>query len=121
MLPPDLQTLMTDWMIAAVARAAPTAGHRPMYGGLVFEREKGISKTSVCGLFAYAQHMSVEFSYGAQLLDPMGVLEGSGKYRRHIKLRSMGDILAKDAEGYIARAFAAASAVAVSSVAPLSS
>ncbi len=106
MLHPDFQTLITDWMIATVARHAPQAGHRAMYGGLVFERELGVHRSLMCGLYAYSEHMSIEFSRGAQLADPMGVLEGSGKARRHIKLRSMGDILAKDVEGYIDRAFA---------------
>jgi hypothetical protein len=94
-------------MINVIARHAPQAGHRPMYGGLVFEHELGRAKTSVCGVFAYSTHISIEFTHGAALADPMGVLEGAGKLRRHIKMRSMGDILAKDVEGYIARAFAA--------------
>ena len=105
-LHPEFQSLLTQWMIAVIARHAPQAGHRPMYGGLVFERELGVPKTCVCGLYAYAEHISIEFTHGAALADPMGVLEGAGKLRRHIKMRSMGDILAKDAEGYIARAFA---------------
>ena len=107
MLHPDFQSLLTDWMISAVARHAPQAGHRPMYGGLVFERQLGAPKTCVCGIYAYFEHISIEFTHGAQLADPMDVLEGNGKARRHIKLRSMGDILAKDVDGYIARAFAA--------------
>ena len=106
MLSDDFQTLVTDWMMKTVTRHAPDAGHRPMYGGLVFERELGTPKTCICGIYAYSEHISVEFTHGAALDDPMGVLEGAGKHRRHIKLRSMGDILAKDVEGYIARAFA---------------
>jgi hypothetical protein len=107
MLHPDLQDLVTNWLIATVQRHAPSAGHRPMYGGLVFERQLGVPKTCVCGIYGYSEHLSLEFTQGAALDDPMGVLEGAGKHRRHIKLRSMGDILAKDAEGYVARAFAA--------------
>ncbi len=103
----DFQILFTDWMIKTVARHAPYAGHRPMYGGLVFERELGTAKSCVCGIYTYSEHIGLEFTHGAALADPMGVLEGAGKYRRHIKLRSMGDILAKDIEGYIAQAFAA--------------
>ena len=101
----DFQTLFTDWTMKTVTRLAPNAGHRPMYGGLVFEHELGVPKTCVCGIYAYSEHISIEFTHGAALDDPMGVLEGAGKHRRHIKLRSMGDILAKDVEGYIARAF----------------
>ena len=107
MLSEDFQTLLTQWLITTVARHAPKAGHRPMYGGIVFERELGTPKTCVCGIYAYNEHMSVEFTHGAAFSDPLGVLEGAGKHRRHIKLRSMGDILAKDVEGYIVRAFQA--------------
>jgi hypothetical protein len=110
MLHPDFQALATEWMLATVARAAPNAGHRAMYSGLVFERKLGVPSTCVCGLYAYKDHLSIEFTHGAALADPMAVLEGGGKARRHIKLRSMGDILAKDAEGYITRAFAAGEA-----------
>jgi hypothetical protein len=106
MLSDDFQTLLTDWMMQTVARHAPDVGHRPMYGGIVFERELGAPKTCLCGIYAYSEHMSVEFTHGAAFDDPLGVLEGAGKHRRRIKLRSMGDILAKDVEGYIARAFA---------------
>ncbi len=41
MLPPDLHSLIMDWMILIVKRALPIAGHSPMYGGMVFERDLG--------------------------------------------------------------------------------
>lgn len=106
MLPPDFQDLVTQWMVQTVARLAPRAAARPAYGGLIFEAEPGLHRSLICGLYAYRDHIAVEFSNGADLDDPFAVLEGKGKFRRHIKLRSMGDILAKDVDGMIARAFA---------------
>lgn len=52
------------------------------YGGVVYLADK----TLVGGIFVYKNHISIEFSNGAQLPDPSGVLEGNGKLRRHIKI-----------------------------------
>jgi hypothetical protein len=36
---------------------------------------------------AFTVHVNVGFFPGAQLEDPAGLLEGTGKYMRHVKLR----------------------------------
>jgi hypothetical protein len=36
---------------------------------------------------AFAAHVNVGFFLGAHLEDPAGLLEGSGKFMRHVKLR----------------------------------
>ena len=36
---------------------------------------------------AFKAHVNVGFFQGAELPDPAGLLEGSGKYMRHVKLR----------------------------------
>ena len=36
---------------------------------------------------AFKAHVNVGFFHGASLPDPAGLLEGSGKYMRHVKLR----------------------------------
>lgn len=36
---------------------------------------------------AYSEHVNVGFFHGADLPDPAGLLEGSGKRMRHVKLR----------------------------------
>jgi hypothetical protein len=41
---------------------------------------------------AYARHVSIGFFHGVDLPDPKGLLEGSGKRMRHVKLR-WGDTL----------------------------
>jgi hypothetical protein len=105
MLHPDFAAMLTEWMKMTVLRMAPEAGHRPLYGGLVFERALGLHKTLFCGLYMYTEHAAIEFGQGARLHDPLNMLEGAGKLRRRIKLRSMGDILAKDCEGYILQAY----------------
>jgi hypothetical protein len=50
------------------------------YGGVLFSKGKPFG-----GVFPYAQHVSMEFSHGAEFDDPEKLLEGSGKFRRHLK------------------------------------
>ena len=44
---------------------------------------------------AFKAHVNVGFFRGAELADPAGLLEGTGKYMRHVTLRPDGDIDAK--------------------------
>ena len=37
-------------------------------------------------------HITFGFYYGAELPDPEGLLEGTGKLLRHVKLRSLNDV-----------------------------
>ena len=41
---------------------------------------------------AFQTHVNVGFFCGAELVDPVGMLEGTGKYMRHVKLRPDRDI-----------------------------
>jgi hypothetical protein len=41
---------------------------------------------------AFKDHVNVGFFRGAELEDPAGLLEGTGKCMRHVKLRPNGDI-----------------------------
>ena len=41
---------------------------------------------------AFKAHVNVGFFRGAELADPAGLLEGTGKYMRHVTLRPGGDI-----------------------------
>lgn len=75
------------------------------YGGILFA-----SDVQFGGVFAYKQHVSVEFSLGARIKDQEGILEGSGKGRRHIKLSNVGDISAKHLAKYLLLALEAARA-----------
>ncbi len=53
--------------------------------------------------FAYVNvftaHVNVGFFHGAELADPAGLLDGTGKYMRHVKLRPDCDV---DAEALMA-------------------
>ncbi len=64
----------------------PKVDERMMYGGIIFSL-----KDDFGGVFVYKNHVSFEFGYGYKLSDPEKLLEGGGKYRRHLKIRSMDD------------------------------
>ncbi len=74
------------------------------YGGILFSSE-GLP---FGGVYVYRQHVSVELSCGASITDSYGHLEGSGKGRRHIKLRSIDDINGKHLAAYLTLAVLAA-------------
>lgn len=73
------------------------------YGGILFATGKPF-----CGIFSYANHVSLEFSAGASLPDKHKVLEGDGKLRRHIKLTTLQDIEGKHVRDYVVLARKAA-------------
>lgn len=75
------------------------------YGGFLFSAGKPF-----CGIFSYANHVSLEFSAGASLPDKHKALEGSGKLRRHIKFSSLQDIERKHVCDYLVLAYKAACA-----------
>ncbi len=70
---------------------------RFIYGGIgVYLGDKLIG-----GVWVYTNHTSVIFSDGRKLKDPEKILEGGGKYRRHIKISSKEDIKTKKVENFI--------------------
>ena len=97
-----------QFQIVEAVRALARENIKPLaeelkYGGILFS-----SGVSFCGVFAYKEHVSVEFSSGAKIPDKHGFLEGSGKVRRHIKLRVVRDIATKKLATYFLLALEAA-------------
>lgn len=95
-----------DALERMIAEAAPESSLRAMYGGSMIELEPGNAKSRVGGFFASKNHVSMEFSLGAVFDDPKGLLEGTGKQRRHLKLQGTGDITAKGCRGFMDQAIA---------------
>lgn len=74
----------------------PKTNERIMYGGIMFSL-----KDDFGGLFVRKKHISFEFGFGVYMKDPDNILEGSGKLRRHIKIRSFTDIEDKKIEFFV--------------------
>lgn len=60
------------------------------YGGIVFTLKD--SKQLIGGVFTYKKHVGIEFSFGYLLHDPDNKLQGSGKFRRHLRAQNQQDI-----------------------------
>ena len=70
------------------------------YGGLVFN----VSNVLVGGIYTYKEHISIEFSNGADFIDTDSILEGNGKKRRHLKIYENDDIVQKNVEHFVSQA-----------------
>lgn len=55
---------------------------------------------------AFKAHVKVGFFRGAEIADPDGLLEGTGKFMRHVKLRPESDVNATALVELIERAYA---------------
>jgi hypothetical protein len=84
---------------AIVATEAGSVDEQVKYGGLLYSEGKPF-----CGIYAYANHVSLEFSRGCDLDDTHGVLQGSGKLRRHLKFETVADIAAHHVQDYVRQA-----------------
>lgn len=102
-----MSTYQTKLIIGAVeeliAQHLPDAAAREMYGGTMLELMPGDHSTRLCGYFAHKAHVSVEFSFGVEMDDPDGLLEGKGKFRRHLKLRTVEDVADKNLRFFLAQ------------------
>lgn len=78
----------------------PEAEEKIMYGGIMFSRET----EDFGGLFVRKNHVSFEFVKGFLMNDPKKLLEGNGKYRRHLKIKTITDVKNKEVEFYVKQA-----------------
>lgn len=115
-MPKSVQALLEDirllgeeqYQIVEAVRALVKKTVKPVteevkYGGILFS-----SGIPFGGVFAYKEHVSVEFGHGAKIQGMAHVLEGSGKGRRHVKLRVVKDISAKQLAALLPLALEAA-------------
>ena len=78
----------------------PKTDERIMYGGIMFS----LDTEDFGGLFVRKNHISFEFIKGFIMKDPNKLLEGSGKFRRHLKIKSKEDIGNKNVDFFVKQA-----------------
>ncbi len=78
----------------------PKTDERIMYGGIVFF----LNDEMFSGLFLNKKHITLEFSKGFLMEDTNSHLEGKGKYRRHIKIKVLEDIVNKNVRFFVKQA-----------------
>jgi hypothetical protein len=70
-----------------IYKIVPDATEDFKWGSPAFSRIK-----TICYLAAFKKHVTFAFYDGRMLRDPDGILEGTGKMMKHIKLRKIEDI-----------------------------
>ncbi|MGH9662743.1 MAG: MmcQ/YjbR family DNA-binding protein [Bryobacteraceae bacterium] len=61
-------------------------------------------KDGICHVAVYSRHVNLGFNRGAEMVDPDGLLQGSGKRARHIAIRTRADLDRPAIRKYLRRA-----------------
>ncbi len=90
---PDIQ----EWALSArdlVLSVQPQAREEveTSWGGYLLFKQGAGGGNTVCFISAHNKHVSLGFSEGAELADPAGLLQGSGKRQRHVKIKKAADL-----------------------------
>jgi hypothetical protein len=80
-----VRALIRDVMPAAVEQLDPSAN---LIGYGVDCTYKGL----ICGITLHKAHVNLMFAKGSELPDPQGLLTGTGKRARHIKIQPGAEI-----------------------------
>ncbi|GAA4451589.1 DUF1801 domain-containing protein [Novipirellula rosea] len=83
--------MLDSLVMAAVPKATKVA----KYGGTLYTLKPDEKEGQFCGVFPYKTHVQLSFAKGNELADPDGLLEGGGKFRRHLTYKSLDDVDAK--------------------------
>lgn len=62
------------------------------WGGYLLFHQVAEAGTTVCWISTHQRHVSLGFPEGTLLADPSGLLEGTGKSMRHVKLKNRTDL-----------------------------
>ena len=82
--------------LCKLVRSAAPKAHERAYPGwrvIMFGRDKEMRMRGMfCGIGPMKAGINLYFHQGVKLPDPDGLLEGTGKGMRHVKIRSRADI-----------------------------
>lgn len=93
----DKKSIVLNSLREIILSNFPNSNERIMYGGIMFS----LNDEFYSGLFVRKSHISLEFSKGYLMTDPHNFLEGNGKYRRHLKIRSKEDVVSKEVDFFV--------------------
>ena len=105
--PPELQAI--ERALRATIRAAfPGAVEQVDFGNklIAFGRSMKI-RGLLFAIIAHKGHVNLQLADGALLPDPAGLIEGTGRRIRHVKIRSVEAVASPAVQGIIAAQLAA--------------
>lgn len=92
---PDVRTVAVALRAAVLEEIGPC--HESIFPikkwiSVLYSTTEKRMKDNVCLIVVYRDHVNLMFPRGVDLKDPRGLLEGSGKAMRHVKMLSPADI-----------------------------
>jgi hypothetical protein len=99
--PADLRSIAREWFV--LMRSCGDDVRELMHDGCPVAC---VEDAPFAYVNTFKSHVNVGFFYGAMLADPAGLLEGSGKRMRHVKLKPDTDVDAAALRDLIAAAYA---------------
>ena len=98
---PGLRAVM-EKLRAFVKKRAPQLDEQIKWGGICW-----VGRGVVCYAHPLEDRVDFGFFKGAMLKDPKKILEGDGKFLRHVKVRKPSDIREKELAGMLGQALKA--------------
>ena len=91
----DVQSVAVTLRSAVLAEVGPC--HESIFPikkwiSVLYSTTERRMKDNICLIVVYKDHVNLMFPRGVDLKDPRGLLEGSGKAMRHVKMLSAGDV-----------------------------
>ena len=71
---------------------------------LLYGPTERVIKDAVCSIGVFRKHVTLAFHRGADLDDARGILEGRGKFMRHISLRKLSDLDRPEVRAFLRQA-----------------
>src|SRR5215475_1646204 len=94
---PDVQTVAIAMRSLVLGETGPC--HETLFQfsrtnvvSILYSSTEKRMKDNICLIVVYKDHVNLLFPRGVDLKDPRGLLEGSGKAMRHVKMLSASDI-----------------------------
>ena len=71
---------------------------------LLYGPTERVIKDAICSIGVFRKHVTLAFHRGTDLDDARGILEGSGRFMRHISLRRLSDLDMPEVRAFLRQA-----------------
>ena len=71
---------------------------------LLYGATERVIKDGICNIGVFARHVTLGFPRGKDLDDPPGLLEGTGKAMRHVRLKKLSELDRPEIRAYLRQA-----------------
>ena len=84
--------IITKMLDDLIKKASPKSQTVEKYGGILYTVKPDEKEGQFCGVFAFKNHIQLSFANGTDLEDPKAILQGNGKFRRHVNFQSADEV-----------------------------